>query len=110
MEILRRGDIVSAVLAGDYGKPRPALVMQDDAFYEIPSLTLLPLTSDLGNSPLVRIVVEPSLHNGLAKRSNIMIDKAQTVNRSKIGYRIGTLDAATMQAASMALARFLGWE
>jgi mRNA interferase MazF len=53
MEILKRGDIVSAVLSGDYGKPRPALIIQDDAFVDIPSLMVLPLTSDLRGYPLV---------------------------------------------------------
>src|ERR1700733_6597110 len=108
MEILKRGDIVSAILAGDYGKRRPALIMQDDAFSDIPSLTVLPLTSDLRGYPLVRITVEPSPENGLQKRSDVMIDKAQTATRSKIGRRIGVVDAATMGLVNTALANFLG--
>jgi mRNA interferase MazF len=108
MEVLKRGDIVSAILSGDYGKPRPALIMQHDAFREIPSLTVLPLTSDLRGYPLVRITVEPSPENGLQKRSDIMIDKAQTAARSKIGQRIGAVDARTMHVVSTALANFLG--
>jgi mRNA interferase MazF len=107
MEIAR-GDLVSAVLAGDYGKPRPVLIMQDDAFGSLHSLTVLPLTSDLQPSPAVRIRVEPSRGNGLQKLSEIMVDKTQTVTRSKIGRRIGFLDEATMRAASVALRQFLG--
>ncbi|HZK88848.1 MAG TPA: type II toxin-antitoxin system PemK/MazF family toxin [Stellaceae bacterium] len=107
MEIAR-GDLVSAVLAGEYGKPRPVLIMQDDAFGSLQSLTVLPLTSDLQASPVIRIRVEPSSGNGLQKRSDIMVDKTQTVTRSKIGRRIGSLDERTMRAASSALRQFLG--
>lgn len=107
MEIAR-GDLVSAVLAGDYGKPRPVLVMQGDAFSSLQSLTVLPLTSDLQPSSFVRIRVEPSISNGLLKRSDIMVDKTRTVTRSKIGRRIGSLDESTMRSASVALANFLG--
>jgi mRNA interferase MazF len=108
MEILKRGDIVSAVLSGDYGKPRPALIVQHDAFGDIPSLTVLPLTSDLRGYPLVRITVEPNEENGLQKRSDVMIDKAQTATCSKIGRRIGVIDAVTMRLVSIALTNFLG--
>jgi mRNA interferase MazF len=107
MEIAR-GDLVSAVLAGDYGKPRPVLIVQGDAFSSLRSLTVLPLTSDLQPSSLLRIRVEPSSSNGLLKRSDIMVDKTQTVTRSKIGHRIGSLDQGTMRSASIALANFLG--
>ena len=108
MEILRRGDLVSAVLAGDYGKPRPVLIMQDDAFSALQSLTVLPLTSELHDSSLVRIRVEPSAGNGLQRRSDIMVDKTQTVTRAKIGRRIGALDETAMRSTSRALANFLG--
>jgi mRNA interferase MazF len=69
---------------------------------------ILPLTSDLHNSPLVRIAVEPSEENGLEKRSQVMVDKAATVVRPKVGRAIGRLDRATMDAVDIALARFLG--
>ncbi len=107
MEI-SRGDLVSVVLSGDYGKPRPALVVQDDAFSALPSLTLLPLTSDLRDAPLVRITAEPSRDNGLQRRSQVIIDKAATVPHSRLGRRIGQLDADTMRSVGAALARFLG--
>lgn len=107
MEIAR-GDIVSTVLAGDYGEPRPVLIMQDDAFGSLQSMTVLPLTSDLQPSPVVRIRVEPNSGNGLQRRSDIMVDKTQTVTRSKIGRRIGSLDDRAMRAVSSALRQFLG--
>jgi mRNA interferase MazF len=108
MEILKRGDLISAVLAGEYGKPRPVLIVQDDAFSTLRSLSVLPLTSDLRGGVSTRITVTPSPQNGLAKLSHIMIDKIQTVTRAKIGYRIGAIDGPTMRAVSTALANFLG--
>jgi mRNA interferase MazF len=107
MEV-RRGDLVTAAIPGDYGEPRPAVVIQDDAFDALPSVTVLPLTGDLRNSPLVRITVDPSPQNGLERRSQIMVDKSATIARPKIGRTIGRLDRATMDAVDTALARFLG--
>ncbi len=108
METVRRGDIVIAASPGAYGKPRPVLVVQDDAFTALPSVTVLPLTSDLQNAPLVRITVEPESRNGLQRISQVMIDKAVTLPRSKIGRRIGQIDAAGMRVVDTALGRFLG--
>jgi mRNA interferase MazF len=107
MEI-RRGDLVLAAVPGDYGKIRPVLVLQDDAFDAVPSVTVLPLTSDLMNFPLFRLDVDATSENGLQRHSQIMVDKAGTVRRDKIGRRIGQLDANTVRAAGIALKQFLG--
>jgi mRNA interferase MazF len=104
----RRGDLVLAAIPGDYGKLRPVLVLQDDAFDAVPSVTVLPLTSDSVNFPLVRLDVNASSENGLQRRSQIMVDKAGTVRRDKIGRHIGRLDSVMMRAASAALRQFLG--
>ena len=105
---MRRGDLVVAVFHGDYGKPRPALVAQSEAFAGLTSVTLLPLTTDLHDWPLFRIAVEPTAENGLRQYSHIMVDKAATVSRSKIGQPIGRLDATTMRVVDVSLANFLG--
>jgi mRNA interferase MazF len=102
---MSRGDLVTIALPGDYGKPRPALVVQDDAFAALASVTLF---SELHDFPLFRITVEPSTGNGLRTRSQIMIDKAATVPRAKIGQRLGRVGDDTMRAVGQALAMFLG--
>lgn len=107
---VNRGDLVTVVIAGDYGKPRPALVIQDDAFLGLPSVTVLQLTSDMREMSLFRIEAEPTPQNGLRKRSVIMVDKAVTIRSARIGKRIGHLDSKTMRAVDRALARFLGLE
>ena len=106
---MRRGDLVTVALQGDYGKPRPALIIQSDLFAEHPSVTVLPVTSERRNAPLFRIDVEPGAKNGLEMRSQVMVDKAATVPREKVGQAFGQLDDATMVAVNRALAVFLGF-
>lgn len=93
--------------SGDYGKPRPALVVQANAYAGHPSLTVLPLTSELHDMPLLRITVEPGEGTGLRLRSQVMVDKATTIPRAKAGSRIGCLDRATLVSVNRALAAFL---
>lgn len=103
-----RGDLVTVALSGDYGKPRPALVIQADAFQTLNSVTVLRLTSELRDWPLFRITVAPTQDNGLRQLSQVMVDKAATLPREKIGRRIGRLDNDTMRQIDQALALFLG--
>jgi mRNA interferase MazF len=104
-----RGDLVTVSFPGDYGKPRPALIVQSDLFAEVPSRTVLPLTSDATGTPLLRVPVDPSPENGLRLPSYIMVDKAHTLPRAKIGAVCGRLDERTMLEVSRALAVFSGF-
>ena len=105
---MRRGDLVSIALQGDYGKPRPALIVQSDLFAEHPSVTLLPVTSELRDTPLFRVLIEPTESNGLRKSSQVMVDKVQTISREKLGEIFGRVTEEDMLAVSRALAVFLG--
>ena len=105
---MTRGDLVTVALPGTYGKPRPAVVIQSDLFGEHPSVTILPVTSELRDLPLFRVLVSPTDTNGLRTTSEIMVDKAQTVPREKLGPPFGRLDDTTMVAITRALALFLG--
>ncbi len=106
---MRRGDLVTVALQGDLGKPRPALIIQSDLFDTHPSVTILPVTSELRVAPLFRIAVTPNELNGLTKSSQVMVDKPQSISREKIGEVIGRLDGETMLAVNRALAVFLGF-
>jgi mRNA interferase MazF len=103
---MMRGDLVAVSLPDDYGKPRPALVIQSDLFAEHPSVTVLPITSHLVEAPLLRIAIGPE--SGLERISQVQIDKAQTPRRERIGAVIGRVDGATLAAVNRALAVFLG--
>ena len=105
---MRRGDLVTVALPGDYGKPRPALVIQSDFFDAHPSVTVLPVTSELRDAPLFRLRLDPGAETGLRKPSAVMIDKAMTVARDKLGTPFGRIDDTTLLAISRALALFLG--
>ncbi|MFZ4480032.1 MAG: type II toxin-antitoxin system PemK/MazF family toxin [Rhodoferax sp.] len=105
---MRRGDLITVALQGDYGKPRPALITQSDLFDEHPSVTILPVTGELKETPLFRIRVEPDKSNGLQKTSDIMVDKAQSVARERIGNVFGHVSEEQMLAVNRSLAVFLG--
>lgn len=107
---MNRGDLVTIAISGDYGKPRPALIVQANAFAILPSVTVLQLTSEVHDEHLVRITVQPSDGNGLRKPSQVMIDRAMTVPRTKVGPVFGRLEDADLLAVSRALAVFLGFD
>ena len=105
---MRRGEVWTVAGGPDYaGKPRPAVIVQDDRF-DTDSVTICPFTTDLTDAPLFRLPVEPDERNGLGAASKIMVDKVTTVRRSKLGARAGALDDATMLRLNRALVVFLG--
>src|SRR5512138_3069088 len=93
---MKRGNLVLIALPGDYGKPRPALIVQSNLFSDHPSMTICLLTSHLLQTPLFRFHVEPSIDNGLTVPSQVQIDKMMTVPRGKIGQVIGKLSRKEM--------------
>lgn len=107
MEV-KRGTIVTVAMQGDFGKGRPALVVQSDLFANHASVTVLLMSSDLVDAPILRINVEPSLQNGLNLNSQIQIDKMFTVRTEKTGNVIGELEDNTMISVNRAMLVFLG--
>ncbi len=103
---MTRGDLVTIALSGDFGKPRPALIIQSDQFDQTGTVTVLLVSGTLVDAPLIRTTIDPNPTNGLRKRSQIMVDKAMSVKRDKIGAIIGRLDAEAMLAVTRALAVF----
>jgi len=105
---LTRGDFVTIAMAGDFGKPRPALVIQANQFNEHATVTMLLVTSTLVDAPLLRVTVAPSPKNGLLQASQVMVDKVMTVKREKLGETFGTIDFNTLVEIDRCLAVFLG--
>jgi mRNA interferase MazF len=93
MELLmERGDIIVCALSGDYGKPRPAVVIQSDLFNPThASITVCPITSHLIEAPLFRLSLVPNKLTGLTSVSQIMIDKIVSIKSEKITKKIGKL-------------------
>lgn len=106
---MKRGDVVVVAAAGDYGKPRPAVVVQTDAFPEIhASVVVCQMTSEIVEAPDFRLTIQPSAENGLRARSQIMADKPVTVRRTRIGQPIGRLDDGDVGRLNVALAFVMG--
>ena len=105
---MRRGEIWTAAGGGDYtGKPRPVVVLQDDLFDVMDSITACPLTTDPDDLPVFRILIEPNTRNGLDEPSSIMADKTTTVRRSRLGTAVGRLDDDDMVRLNRAVSTFL---
>jgi len=106
---VRRGEIWTfAGGAAYHGKPRPAVILQDDAFDRTASVTICGFTSDATDAPLLRVEIEPSPANGLREPSRLMVDKISTVPRERAGYRVGHLDSVDLVRLERALLVFLG--
>ena len=106
---LKRGDLVVAVAPGDYGKPRPALVVQSDLLNPTHASILVCLvTSELVDAPLFRIRIDPAPSNGLRAPSQVMIDKLVALRRDRISRRIGALATTEQSQVDRALAFVLG--
>ena len=106
---MRRGEVWTVAGGGDYtGKPRPAVIVQDDRFDATDSITVCPITTDPDNMPLFRIPIEPNQRNGLDEVSRIMVDKLTTVRRSRLGEPMGRLGDEDVVRLNRAILVFLG--
>lgn len=89
------------------GKPRPALVIQHDAFDASKSVVVCPLTTSPAKAAAFRIPVKPSEDNGLRIASHVMLDKISAVPRTRLRQRVGVLEAAELRRVSQSLIVFL---
>lgn len=106
---MKRGEIWTVAGGADYaGKPRPAVIVQDDDFDATQSITICAFTSDPTEAPLFRLPVQPNEHNGLQATSALMVDKITTVPKTKLGSRIGRLDDEDLMRLNQAMIVFLG--
>jgi mRNA interferase MazF len=106
---MRRGDVVAVAVPGDYGKPRPAVIVQSDAFPDgHPSVVVCQMTSRLVDAADFRVTIEPDAQNGLRIRSQVMADKPVTIRRARIGQQIGHLAIEDMARLNSALAFVMG--
>jgi len=101
--------VVTVAAAGDYGKPRPAIIVQTDALPENhASVVVCQLTSELADAPDFRVTIEPEPENGLRLTSQVMVDKPVAIRRERIGRKIGRLGNRDMARLGIALAFVLG--
>lgn len=107
---MRRTEIWTAAAGSGYaGKPRPVVILQDDRFDALESVTVCAFTTDRSEAPLIRLAVEPDEGNGLRERCSLMVDKITTIPRSNLGERMGRLADDDMVRLSRAALVFLGF-
>jgi mRNA interferase MazF len=105
---MRRGDIVTIVTPGDYGKPRPAIIVQSDRLHQTRSVLVCPLTTTNNEAFDVRVLIQPDPDNGLRAVSFAMPDKATPVQRQKCGPVIGRVPDPLMSRLDEMLALAFG--
>ena len=107
---MQRGEVWTVSGGGEYaGKPRPAVILQDDRFDATDSVTICLFTTDPTDAPLFRVAVEQGDLNGLDAPWRLMADKIVTVRRSRLGEHVGRLDAADLLRLEQAVLVFLGF-
>ncbi len=107
---MKRGDVAIVSAPGDYGKPRPAVIVQSSHLTQagLGSVVVCLITSQIGVAPAFRVGVEPSDENGLRARSQIMVDKLVTVRAARVSEVVGRLDDECLLRLNRTLAFVLG--
>jgi mRNA interferase MazF len=109
MPEIRRGDVWTVSGGTGYGgKPRPAVIVQDDEFGGTHSITICSFTTDETDAPLFRPRLEPNQRNGLHASCRVMVDKIASVPKVRLGGRIGRLDDNDILRLNRAIVVFLG--
>ena len=108
---MKRGDVVLVALQGDYGKPRPAVILQNDLITaeKSDSVIVCPMTSAVSGMREFRVLVEPKPDNGLRSRSEVMVEKLAGVPRRRLRNVVGQLDGEAMRAVEQAAFLVLGF-
>jgi mRNA interferase MazF len=106
---MKRGDVVTVAATGDYGKSRPAVIVQTDALPAAhASVVLCQITSECSDAADFRVTIGPTARNGLRVRSQVMADKPVTIRRERIGSQVGHLDDKDIARLNIALAFVMG--
>lgn len=109
MEITRGAVVIVSARGAYTGKPRPALVVQADAFNPThASVTICPITTACIDAPLFRVDVPSGERTGLKSASQVMVDKMVSVPRTSIMREVGRCDEAATNAVDDALRNWLG--
>lgn len=104
---MRRGDIVTVALPGEYGKPGPAVIIQNDKVPSESTIVCLLSSDPLASAPY-RQQVQPNDDNGLRQTSFVMAEKLQLVRKDKCGAVIGRLGPADVLTLNVNLTFVLG--
>jgi mRNA interferase MazF len=106
---MKRGEIWTVAGGAGYaGKPRPAVIVQDNRFDATDSIVVCPLTSDPTPAPIFRLSIQPSAQSGLRAPCRMMVDKLTAVPRRRLGRLVGSLASEEVRTLNRAIFVFLG--
>jgi mRNA interferase MazF len=106
---MRRGEIWTVAGGPAYaGKPRLAVIVQDDRFDANDSIVVCPLTTDPTSAPIFRLPIPSNTRTGLRAPCRLMVDKVTAVPRKRLGTLVGTLNPDELKGLNRAIFVFLG--
>ena len=106
---MRRGNIVIVSAPGDYGKARPAVIVQADVLNEVAHSTIVALmTSHLVDAPLLRLTLEPTEMSGLHVLSQVQVNRLLSLPTTRIGAVVGRLSDSELVELNRLLAIVIG--
>ena len=106
---MKRGEIWTVAGGAAYaGKPRPAVIVQDNRFDATDSIVVCPLTTDPTPAPIFRLSIKPSAQSGLRGPCRMMVDKLTAVPRIRLGRLVGSLASEEVRTLNRAIFVFLG--
>lgn len=108
MNPLQRGDVLKVIIPGEYGKPRPAVIIQTRMLHDIPSLIVVPCTSELVDGCIYRPNVPHDEQTGLLLPTQAMADKLVAVSKRRIREVIGHVSPETLDDVERAVHFVIG--
>lgn len=99
---------MTVALAGDHGKPRPAIIIQADQTSDTASVLVCLCTSKVEETSPYQLRVEPTPMNGLRKPTLVQAEKIHAVTRTKCGSVIGRLTPNEIESIDIRLTFILG--
>ncbi len=110
---IKRGDIyyadLSPVVGSEQGGIRPVLIVQNDVGNRYsPTVIAAAITSRMSKTKLPTHIDIYADRVGLAKDSVVLLEQVRTIDKQRLGEKMGHLDTETMNAVDNAISISLG--
>lgn len=110
---IKRGEIyyadLSPVVGSEQGGVRPVLIVQNDVGNKYsPTVIAAAITSRQEKSKLPTHIELPSEGCGLTRDSVVLLEQIRTIDKRRLGERMGSLDTDAMSRIDQALSVSLG--
>ena len=109
---MKRGEVWRVRLPATGGHTqageRPAVIVQNDKFSQLPTVLLVPFTSRMAASRFPgTLVVQPDGGNGLTSPSVALVFQVSVQDKRSLVSRLGTIDDATLAQISRLLSQLM---